>query len=86
MLEAQIRLVAELVLSLHFANNGQILNADSVVAILVIAGLDGQHVARSQRNIDVRLPSADADGAFMDVQERSNSVAGSVAVIKAIFL
>lgn len=85
-LKAQIRLVAELVLGLHFAHDGQVLNADAVVAILVVARLDGQHVAGSQRDIDVRLPSADTDGPLVDVQERSNSVAGSVTVVKAIFL
>ena len=86
MLKAEVRLVAELVLSRHFANDGQVLNADAVVSILVVAGLDRKDVAGSQRDIDIRLPSADADWSLVNVQEGSNSVAGSMTVVKSIFL
>ena len=40
------------------------------------------NVARGKRHLRVRNPSADADGPLVDVQERTDAVAGAVAVIE----
>ena len=86
MLEPEEGLVAKGVLRLGLADDGQVLDADAVRAIFVEAGLDGQDVAGRERHVDILLPSADADGALVDVEVGAHAVAGTVPVVEAVFL
>lgn len=82
MLEPQIRLVAKPMLRLHLPRHDDVLDADAKVAVLVVPGLVGQHVARLQGDLAVLDAGADADGALVDVEVRAHAVARTVAVVE----
>lgn len=85
-LESKVRFVAERMLRLDLADNGKVLDADTVGAILVIARLNGQDVSCGKWHVDILLPSANADWSLVNAKIRSYTMSRPVTIVKARFL
>lgn len=86
MLKAKVWLVTKRVRCLDFPHNSHVLDSNTVATVFIKARLNGCDVACAQGNVRVLLSSADANGTFVDVQIRTDTVAGTVAVIEALLL
>lgn len=86
MFKPKVRLIAESMLGLNLAHYGNILDADSVGAIFIVARLDRQDVPWGKGDVNVLLSRPDADGSLMNVQVRSYSMTCSVPVVEASLL
>ncbi len=84
MLEPEIGFISKMMLRLHLLRHDDILDPDPEVAVLVVTGLIGQHIAGRERNLAVLNPRADPNGAFVDIEVRSNAVARAVSVVEAL--
>ena len=85
MLKAQVRLIPEMMLRLHFPGHDDVLDPDAKVAVFVVTGLIGQHITGGQGNLAVLNARADTDGTFMDIEIRPHAVTRSVPVVEALF-
>lgn len=71
---------------LYFLYHDHVLDAHAELAVFVVARLVGEDVARSERYFGVLSAGADADGAFVDIEIGTDTVAGAMAVVKSVFL
>lgn len=82
-LKSVVGRAAKVVRRLDLGDGHDVLNTNAKVAVLVVAGLVGEHVAGLQGELVVGWAGADAHGAFVDVEERTDTVAGTVAEVEA---
>lgn len=86
MLEAKVRLVAKGVLSLYLADYDHVFDPDAICAVFVIPRLDGHDIAGRQGHLGILDASANADRAFVDIQEAADTMARAVPVVKTLAL
>jgi hypothetical protein len=83
-LESEIATTAKVVAGVGLANQHNVLDTDSKLAILVVTGLVSQGHTRNERDIVVRNAGTASVRALVDVQEGTNSVASTVTEVKTI--
>ncbi len=73
---------AKVVLRLDLLDDNDVLDTNTKVAILVVAGLVRDDVTGLEGKLAVGRPGANAHRALVDVQERTDTVAGAVAEVE----
>ena len=68
MFEAEVWLIAELVLGFCFFNHDDVLDPNAESTVFVITWLVGYHVSRGQRYFGVLDSGANADWSFVDIE------------------
>lgn len=84
MLKAVVAAATKVVEGIGLADQHDVLDTDTELAVLVVAGLVGQGHARNKRNVVVGNAGAASVGAFVDVQESTDTVTGSVTEVETI--
>lgn len=84
MLESVVTATAKVVEGIGLADQHDVLNTDTKLAILVVTGLVGQGHSGDKRDVVVGDASTASVGTLMDVQEGTNTVTSSVTEVKTI--
>lgn len=83
-LKAVVAAATKVVEGIGLADQHDVLDTDTELAVLVVAGLVGQGHAGNKRNVVVGNAGAASVGALMDVQESTDTVASSVTEVETI--
>lgn len=83
-LESVVTATAKVVEGIGLADQHDVLNTDTELAILVVTGLVGQGHTRDERNVIVGDAGTASVGSFVDVQEGTDTVTSSVTEVKTI--
>lgn len=83
-LEAVVAAATKVVEGISRANQHDVLNTDTELAVLVVTGFVGQGHAGNKRNVVVGNTGAASVRPFVDVQESTDTVASSVTEVETI--
>jgi hypothetical protein len=86
MLKAKVWLISKGELCGNLSHHNDVLDPNAKTVLDVVPGLVREHIPWRKSDINVLCACANAYGTFMDIKIRTNAVASSMPIVKAILL